>query len=427
MDQAFLNLADPANAQKYITNTAPSAVQLSSGADASAAGASDAGLPQYSWGLDPATGQWSYFMNKAGSQSAQIGRKAGDKLASYAADKHDAASIQQQALNHLLNTQATVNTPTTAPAAPQTNVAGSGIAAAASTGGGGHGAASDGGGGDSGTYGDGAGIGGLAAGLGNLGQTLGDTKLGRALGWISDKLAANNQPNYSNEGLHSGIDPNAVGMSGQSGDAGGDTQASAAGAGPASPMGTDPATAAANAAARDAQYSPGGDLGPQGGASGLGAVSAAGAGPASSMSTDPATAASRDSSSTESGTAGNGMSGTESNPGKSSDDHATSGSTYAAGGPVAGLHAAASLPPRFIRGPGDGQSDSIPVSMSDGGQGHLADNEFVVPADAVSALGSGSSEAGARALYEMIDRIRHTAHGSTEQAKPVTPGKVMPV
>ena len=100
---------------------------------------------------------------------------------------------------------------------------------------------------------------------------------------------------------------------------------------------------------------------------------------------------------------------------------------FAAGGPAGGLHAAASLPPRFVRGPGDGQSDDIPVSMSDGGMGHLADNEFVIPADAVSALGSGSSEAGARALYDMVDRIRHTAHGHTAQAKPVTPGKVMPV
>jgi glutamate/tyrosine decarboxylase-like PLP-dependent enzyme len=79
----------------------------------------------------------------------------------------------------------------------------------------------------------------------------------------------------------------------------------------------------------------------------------------------------------------------------------------------------------MVRGEGDGQSDSIPVKMDDGGQGRLADNEFVVPADAVSALGSGSSEAGARALYAMVDRIRQQAHGTKQQAKPVDPSKVL--
>jgi len=79
----------------------------------------------------------------------------------------------------------------------------------------------------------------------------------------------------------------------------------------------------------------------------------------------------------------------------------------------------------MVRGEGDGQSDGIPVKMDDGGDGRLADNEFVVPADAVSALGSGSSEAGARALYAMVDRIRQQAHGTKQQAKPVDPSKVL--
>lgn len=99
----------------------------------------------------------------------------------------------------------------------------------------------------------------------------------------------------------------------------------------------------------------------------------------------------------------------------------------AAGGPVHGdLQSAATAQPRFVKGPGDGQSDDIPVKMSDGGQGFLADSEFVIPADAVSALGSGSSDAGARALYEMVDRIRQQAHGHTKQANPIEPNKIMP-
>jgi hypothetical protein len=98
------------------------------------------------------------------------------------------------------------------------------------------------------------------------------------------------------------------------------------------------------------------------------------------------------------------------------------GQTFAmaAGGPVppaSGLGAAGQA--RFMRGGGTGLSDSIPVQMDDGGQGRLGDGEFVIPADIVSGLGGGSSEAGARALYEMIDRVRQQAHGSTEQIKPV--------
>jgi hypothetical protein len=100
--------------------------------------------------------------------------------------------------------------------------------------------------------------------------------------------------------------------------------------------------------------------------------------------------------------------------------------TYAEGGEVSGLHAATHLPSRMVRGAGDGQSDDIPVKMDDGGDGRLADNEFVVAADAVSILGNGSSEAGARALYEMVDRIRQAGHGKTEQQKPVDPAKVLP-
>lgn len=61
---------------------------------------------------------------------------------------------------------------------------------------------------------------------------------------------------------------------------------------------------------------------------------------------------------------------------------------------------------RFLRGGGDGVSDSIPAQFAGSGKpARLADGEFVVPARVVSELGNGSSEAGARKLYAMLDRV----------------------
>jgi len=63
---------------------------------------------------------------------------------------------------------------------------------------------------------------------------------------------------------------------------------------------------------------------------------------------------------------------------------------------------------RLLRGPGDGVSDSIPATIgsTDPEPARLADGEFVVPARIVSELGNGSTEAGARQLYKMMDRIQ---------------------
>jgi len=62
---------------------------------------------------------------------------------------------------------------------------------------------------------------------------------------------------------------------------------------------------------------------------------------------------------------------------------------------------------RLLKGPGDGVSDSIPASIGKNRQpARLADGEFVVPARIVSELGNGSTEAGARKLYAMMDRIQ---------------------
>jgi hypothetical protein len=61
---------------------------------------------------------------------------------------------------------------------------------------------------------------------------------------------------------------------------------------------------------------------------------------------------------------------------------------------------------RLLRGPGDGVSDSIPATINNKQPARLADGEFVVPARIVSELGNGSTEAGARKLYAMMDRIQ---------------------
>lgn len=61
---------------------------------------------------------------------------------------------------------------------------------------------------------------------------------------------------------------------------------------------------------------------------------------------------------------------------------------------------------RLLKGPGDGVSDSIPASIGNRQPALLADNEFVIPARIVSEIGNGSTDAGARKLYQMMDRVQ---------------------
>jgi hypothetical protein len=72
---------------------------------------------------------------------------------------------------------------------------------------------------------------------------------------------------------------------------------------------------------------------------------------------------------------------------------------------------------RLLRGPGDGVSDSIPATIGDKRPARLADGEFVVPARIVSELGNGSTEAGARKLYAMMDRVQAARKGSIGKGK----------
>jgi hypothetical protein len=81
---------------------------------------------------------------------------------------------------------------------------------------------------------------------------------------------------------------------------------------------------------------------------------------------------------------------------------------------------------RMLKGPGDGMSDDIPASIAGRQPARLANEEFVIPADVVSHLGNGSSEAGAKVLYEMMDRVRKARTGHTKQGKQINPQKLMP-
>ena len=82
---------------------------------------------------------------------------------------------------------------------------------------------------------------------------------------------------------------------------------------------------------------------------------------------------------------------------------------------------------RMLKGPGDGMSDNIPATIAGKQPARLANEEFVIPADVVSHLGNGSSEAGAKQLYKMMDRVRQARTGKKAQGKQIKADKYMPV
>jgi hypothetical protein len=80
---------------------------------------------------------------------------------------------------------------------------------------------------------------------------------------------------------------------------------------------------------------------------------------------------------------------------------------------------------RYLRGPGDGTSDSIPARIGGRQEARLADGEFVIDARTVSELGNGSSNAGAKKLYQMMDRV-HSARRKAQRGQPSGAEKYMP-
>lgn len=81
---------------------------------------------------------------------------------------------------------------------------------------------------------------------------------------------------------------------------------------------------------------------------------------------------------------------------------------------------------RMLKGPGDGMSDDIPAQIGKHQPARLADGEFVVPADVVSHLGNGSTDAGAKRLYGMMDKVRQARTGNKKQGKQIKAEKYLP-
>jgi len=80
----------------------------------------------------------------------------------------------------------------------------------------------------------------------------------------------------------------------------------------------------------------------------------------------------------------------------------------------------------LTRGNGDGTSDSIPAEIDNREPAALSTDEFVVPADVVSHIGNGSTNAGARQLYAMMDRIREARTGNSNQPSDINAGAYLP-
>ncbi|MAK55634.1 MAG: hypothetical protein CML17_07305 [Pusillimonas sp.] len=80
----------------------------------------------------------------------------------------------------------------------------------------------------------------------------------------------------------------------------------------------------------------------------------------------------------------------------------------------------------MVEGVGDGMDDMIPATLEGEQDVVLSDGEFIVPADVVSGLGNGSTDAGAESLYDMMDRVREMRTGMTEQPDQVPQGMMLP-
>jgi hypothetical protein len=98
--------------------------------------------------------------------------------------------------------------------------------------------------------------------------------------------------------------------------------------------------------------------------------------------------------------------------------------TEMAGGGLASL--AGSGQGYYLGGPTDGMADLVPATIDGNQPAALSDGEFVIPADVVSHLGNGNSEAGAQQLYSMMDRVRTERTGTTKQGPEINPIKMMP-
>jgi len=81
---------------------------------------------------------------------------------------------------------------------------------------------------------------------------------------------------------------------------------------------------------------------------------------------------------------------------------------------------------RYLSGSTDGMADKLPANIDGNQEARLSHGEFVIPADVVSHLGNGNSEAGADRLYSMMDKIRKARTGTKKQGKQINPNKFLP-
>jgi len=79
----------------------------------------------------------------------------------------------------------------------------------------------------------------------------------------------------------------------------------------------------------------------------------------------------------------------------------------------------------YLGGPTDGMADQIPATIDNSQPAALSDGEFVIPADIVSHLGNGNSEAGAESLYSMMERVRTDRTGNPNQGRQIDPNKYL--
>lgn len=98
----------------------------------------------------------------------------------------------------------------------------------------------------------------------------------------------------------------------------------------------------------------------------------------------------------------------------------------AAAGGLMRLARGGGVEPRYLRGETDGMADEIESSIDGEQPAALSHGEFVIPADVVSHLGNGNSDAGAKVLYKMMDRVRQARTGTKQQGKEINPEKFTP-
>ena len=82
--------------------------------------------------------------------------------------------------------------------------------------------------------------------------------------------------------------------------------------------------------------------------------------------------------------------------------------------------------PQYLNGATDGMADEIDASIEGEQPAALSDGEFVIPADVVSHLGNGNSDAGAKVLEKMMARVRKERTGTTKQGKEINPEEFLP-